>query len=523
VTSKVQTVTATPANKTFTVGYSYSNGRQSGITYPSGRAITYGFNSAGQVTSITVDGTTSVLSGGEYFPFGSVKKWTWGNAQVYERAFDQDGQISTLTLGPSTGTYSDLSQVFGYDNLNRLLSANLAAGQTQSFTYDANSNRLSATINAATTSYTYPSTSHKLSSLSGATTRSFTYDNAGNVTASASVTYVYDGRGRMKSAGAATYLVNGLGQRVRKNTGSDTFFVYDEAGHLIGEYDASGTPIQETVWFGDTPVAIIKPASPSGFTLYYIWTDHLGTPRLITDTANQSRWEWAHNDPFGNNAPNENPSNVGVFGYNLRFPGQYYDNETGKYYNYFRDYDASIGRYLQSDPAGLRADLNTFGYVGGAPLDHVDPWGLCRLASAYWTTNPRLTNFDVQYEGVTSIHTPRISSLLTVYMFELVMRGSAVLHARGECQWECECGAMQLTVTSVYQPINKQFKSPIGLNIFTSAFGGKGYAALLGLAAAHAAEGAVNAVPFIRYALGVKDAIEKRGPAALCYASGTPR
>jgi RHS repeat-associated protein len=376
VTSKVQTVTASPSNKTFTVGYSYSSGRQTGITYPSGRAITYGFNGQGQITSITVDGTTTVLSGAEYFPFGPIGKWTWGNGQVMERTFDQDARIKSLTLGPSTGTYADLSQVFGYDSLYRLTSANLAAGQTQSFTYDANSNRTNATINAASTTYNYPSTSHKLSSLSGATKRSFTYDNSGNVTNSASITYTYDGRGRMKQAGTVTYGVNGLGQRVRKTAGSDAYFAYDEVGHLIGEYDSSGASIQETVWLGDTPIAVIRPATPSGFTVFYIWSDHLNTPRLISDTSNQSRWEWQHNDPFGNNAPNENPASLGAFNYNLRFPGQYFDSETGKHYNYFRDYDASLGRYIESDPLGVRVGLNTYGYVTGRPLSRDDRLGL---------------------------------------------------------------------------------------------------------------------------------------------------
>jgi RHS repeat-associated protein len=375
-TSKAQSVAATPSNKAFTVGYSYSGGRQTGMTYPSGRVVTYGFNAAGQVISISVDGT-SVLASSEYFPFGPVKKWTWGNGQAMERTFDYDGRIASLTLGPSTATYPDLSQVFGYDSLNRLVSTNLAAGQTQGFTYDANGNRLTATINAATTTYTYPSTSHRLSSLSGATTRSFTYDGAGNTTVTAGITYAYDGRGRMKQAGATTYLVNGLGQRLKKSTASvDTYFAYDEAGRLIGEYDTSGTPIQETLWLGDLPVAVVKPATPSGFTVFHIWADHLGTPRHITDSANQSRWEWPHNDPFGNNAPNENPAGAGSFTYNLRFPGQYYDAETAKHYNYFRDYDPSLGRYIESDPVGLKAGTNTYGYVEATPLVAFDFLGL---------------------------------------------------------------------------------------------------------------------------------------------------
>jgi RHS repeat-associated protein len=178
----------------------------------------------------------------------------------------------------------------------------------------------------------------------------------------------------MKQAGTATYAINGLGQRVKKNNGTDVFFAYDEAGHLIGEYDATGAPIEETVWLGDLPVAVVKPNAAS-FEVFYIWTDNLGTPRLITDTANQSRWEWPNADPFGNNLPDEDPAGLGAFAYNLRFPGQYYDAEKGSSYNYFRDYDPSIGRYIESDPIGLRAGLNTYAYVGARPLQLVDRLG----------------------------------------------------------------------------------------------------------------------------------------------------
>ncbi len=112
--------------------------------------------------------------------------------------------------------------------------------------------------------------------------------------------------------------------------------------------------------------------------LYYVHPDHLGTPRIITDpTSNSVVWAWDNIDPFGANLPNENPSNTGnMFKYNFRFPGQYADAETGLFYNYMRDYDPSIGRYVQSDPVGLSGGLNTFGYSGGNPLNNRDPMGL---------------------------------------------------------------------------------------------------------------------------------------------------
>lgn len=239
VISKAQTVGTAPAARTFTVGYGYTAGLLTTITYPSGRVVTLGHDLQGQATSLAVD-ASPVLSGGLYFPFGGVRQWTWANGQAYQRLFDADGRVSGVTLGPSTHTWADLNQAFGYDVLDRLTSAGIAAGQALGFSYDANGNRTGTTLNGgATTTYTYPGSSHRLSSLSGATSRSFTYDAAGNLTASAGVTYTYDGRGRMKQAGSATYLVNGLGQRVRKTAGAQTHFAYDEAGRLLGEYDGA--------------------------------------------------------------------------------------------------------------------------------------------------------------------------------------------------------------------------------------------------------------------------------------------
>lgn len=116
--------------------------------------------------------------------------------------------------------------------------------------------------------------------------------------------------------------------------------------------------------------------NPGVAQLYFIHADHLNTPRLITNSMGQDVWRWDNTDPFGANAPNENPSGLGTFTCNLRLPGQYFDKETNLHYNYFRDYDPAIGRYIQSDPIGLRGGINTYAYVASNPLGRTDPLGL---------------------------------------------------------------------------------------------------------------------------------------------------
>jgi len=106
--------------------------------------------------------------------------------------------------------------------------------------------------------------------------------------------------------------------------------------------------------------------------LHHIQPDHLGTPRKVIQTSNNTAiWNWPIlGNAFGEAAP------TGAITLNLRFPGQYFDAETGLNYNYFRDYEPGAGRYVESDPIGLRGGVSTFGYVSGHPLTSIDPFGL---------------------------------------------------------------------------------------------------------------------------------------------------
>jgi RHS repeat-associated protein len=120
---------------------------------------------------------------------------------------------------------------------------------------------------------------------------------------------------------------------------------------------------------------------------FYIAPDHLGAPHQITNATKQVVWLWDH-DPFGNGAP------TGNLTYNLRLPGQYYDAETGLNYNYYRDYDPQLGRYIQSDPIRLNGGINTYAYVPGSTFNGLDQYGLApQIPGLGWASSPLLSKW----------------------------------------------------------------------------------------------------------------------------------
>jgi RHS repeat-associated protein len=135
------------------------------------------------------------------------------------------------------------------------------------------------------------------------------------------------------------------------------------------------------LWQDDVPAAIVlgpnTPGNPSGQDkLLYLEVDHLNTPRIARDGQKRVVWRW-DSDAFGSTAPNEDPDGDGIkTTINLRFPGQYFDAESGLHYNWHRYYDPQVGRYTQPDPIGAAGGMNSYAYVGGNPLGFSDPKGL---------------------------------------------------------------------------------------------------------------------------------------------------
>ncbi len=196
--------------------------------------------------------------------------------------------------------------------------------------------------------------------------------------------FTYSGMNRMRSVTYGgnllmSYRYNGRGERVYR-TGSNeaVHTVFDESGHWLGDYDANGAVIQQAIWFNDLPVGLAASINGS-VRLHYVQPDALGTPRVVIDPQRDvAVWRWdLAGEAFGDGAPDEDPDGDSHrFVLDMRFPGQQYDSATGFNYNYFRDYDPSTGRYVQSDPIGLSGGISTYGYVSGNPMTRVDPLGL---------------------------------------------------------------------------------------------------------------------------------------------------
>jgi RHS repeat-associated protein len=236
-------------------------------------------------------------------------------------------------------------------------------------------NRITETAGAAVTHYTY--SANRLMTAMGGKTFAFIYDNNGNAVTEDQRQYVYNQNQRLiKALDNATvlgqYVYDGKGQRAKKTVnGQTTLYHYDLEGYLIAESTASGAITGTHVYFQGQPIAKIE----SNALSFYL-NDHLGTPMMMTDQNRNIVWQAEHL-PFG-----EPLFMTGTTTNNLRFPGQYYDAETGLHYNYFRDYMPEIGRYIEKDPIGLEGGVNYYAYVENNPVKHIDPYGLLNIKPA---------------------------------------------------------------------------------------------------------------------------------------------
>ena len=395
------------SGRTDSTSYSYTAAdRLSGETTPDGTVISYAFNSSGRISGVQVtpSGSTSasptVVSSVTWLPFGPISGYTLGNGQVVTRTYDANYRLTDLTspalalhfsldamgditaLGNAPGA-NPATESYQYDPLYRLTSVTNSGGVLESYTYNQTGDRLSKTASGlATGTYSYTSGTHQLASIGSAPRANDANGNTtGSVIGGQTYGFAYDSRQRIALAQAngatvGTYLYNALGQRVYTSATS-LRFDYDQAGHVLANYGASS---RDYVWLDDLPVALVDNTTSGGVmssTVNYVIADGLNTPRVVINGADTPIWGWAYQgNPFGE----KQPTSTGYV-LNLRFPGQWYDAETGTMDNHHRTYEPVAGRYLQNDPIGLNGGISTYAYVDSSPLNGIDQSGLC-LTSA---------------------------------------------------------------------------------------------------------------------------------------------
>ncbi|MDZ4313829.1 MAG: RHS repeat-associated core domain-containing protein, partial [Azonexus sp.] len=375
------------------------------INYPSGRRIEYQRDILGRIIGVhaEVDGRIQpILTNIRYRADGQLISARFGNGVTQTRRYDLRSRLVEQDLlddggsiidarrydydpagniAARTGTPGD--QRYVYDELDRLVGQDIATDdKAWHYEYDPNHNRQRRSdVGVLNEVYSYQPRTNRLIEIeklldqieaNRPTARRFTYNQAGRL-----AEYIED------SVIRTEYTNNALGQRTRKVLSEETkLFHYDTGTRLISETDAEGNSIKDYIWLGSEPLAQIE----STGLVTYLHTDHLQTPRMGSSDAQDIVWRW-EGEAFGNTDAQ------GVIEVNLRFPGQYFDEESELHYNHFRDYDSGIGRYTQSDPVGLVGGLNTYAYVIGNPIVYFDPSGL--QLTGEWVRQPFPQVYDV--------------------------------------------------------------------------------------------------------------------------------
>ncbi|GAB2828716.1 hypothetical protein GCM10027276_34540 [Comamonas piscis] len=506
--------------ETRSIGYSYVPAGQGGagsvqtITYPSGKQLSYQYDSTGLITGLMWDGAPLVTNLA-WSPLGMPTGWSWqgiasapgsSTALAEARSYNTAGQLTHTGIldltwnaagrisaveqsqmvpgaasagGPATTTPQParIATAYTYDAAGRLtasahsLKASPAvlwpkvgtiatglvdtAGYTSmGYAYDANGNRLSASItrtpatggsSTTTRSYSLSAGSNVLASVSSITNPGATgsavayqYDASGALTSAVgpSAHYLhYNRQGRVAkvtSSAAATapqavsYLYNSASQRLlktdtRQSTSAPrtahTLYSDADSAQLLGTYSnqrsaSSAAPAGEMdsteILYLPTAQGLVPISAQINGQLYAIHTDHLSTPRRLTNAQGQVAWQWLLTG-FGEGSPTTGaegyvqpdsaaagslPSYGPEVTFDLRYPGQQWDEESGLAFNINRYYDKTSGRYIQADPIGLDGGWNRFGYVGGNPLNGTDRLGLYESSPWLRAFVPGQVTFD---------------------------------------------------------------------------------------------------------------------------------
>ena len=353
-----------------TVNYTHDN---DGLATKVG-ALTLTRNpNTGLVTATTLASATDSRASNTFKELTSyTAKYT--TTALYSTVFTRDNLGRVLT---NTETIGGVKTVYAYtyDTTGRLTTVKKNGVVASSYTYDNNSNRLTATTSAGTVNGTYDAQDRLLTY----GTASYAYTADGELTsktvAAQTTTYQYDALGNLIAAALPngthlSYIVDAEGNRVGKEVNGvlASGFLYD-GDHIVAQLNGSNQIVSQFVYSG---VSHAPDYMISGGVNYRIFSDQLGSPRLVVNSSTGQIMQRIDYDEFGNVINDTNPG-FQPFG----FAGGLYDQDTRFLRFGARDYDPTVGRWSAKDPTLFAGeDTNLYTYVLGDPLNLVDPSGL---------------------------------------------------------------------------------------------------------------------------------------------------
>jgi len=354
-------------------------GRLTSYTNPYGQSVSYSYDEAGNLSTITYPGNKVVT-----YTYDTSNRLTmvtdWANRQT-TYSYNQGGDLIQITLPNGTKTqyvYDDAGRMIGLQNLT-------SGGQTiasYSYTLDKNGNIISEdanqpldpTISPKSVAYTYGADNRLLH----AGDDDLTYDKNGNLITKGTTTYGYDYENRLTqvstSQGTWEYGYDGMGNRLLlRQNGDEHRFLIDPRGmtRVLAEYDGSNT-LNAYYIYG---LGLLYKVDASGNAYYYHYT-FTGNIVAMTDQNQNIVNKYAYT-PYGVMA-GEDETVPNPFRYVGRFGVM--DDGSGLLYMRARYYDPDLGRFITKDPIGFGGGVNLYAYVGGNPVDGIDPSGALKFS-----------------------------------------------------------------------------------------------------------------------------------------------
>ncbi|MFY0565416.1 FG-GAP-like repeat-containing protein [Archangium lansingense] len=387
---RVTSLTKCVTGVCYTSSQSYDvAGRLARVTYPDGEAVTYGYDTAGRLGSVsgyvnafTYNGRGQLLTAAyangttARFTYSDVRQWmteasvTGPEGTLYQAGYGYDAGGRVTSMSSATNSLSNLG--YGYDALNRLTS--VTGNQSQAFSYDALGN---ITWNSQVGNYQYADGTHRhAATVAGGNT--YTYDANGHLVSGGGRTLTWDADNRLASvttaSGTTAFAYDATGQRVVKSgpSGVTRYF-----GALV-ELGSRG--FAKNYYAGPLLVARRDAIGP---TWYH--QDHLGSVRALTNQAGQKVASYDYS-AFGATVAS---STTGALVANSRGYGGHEVDETGLVYMNARYYDPQLGRFISPDAlvpsSGNPQALNRYAYVYNNPISNTDPTGHVPVVAAIAT------------------------------------------------------------------------------------------------------------------------------------------